>query len=364
MNAPLDAWNVSADDFPVDGTSEEKLWFLVRYAVLAPSTHNTQPWRFRIHGNVVELYADFTRALPVVDPDNRELIMSCGAALLHLRAAICYFGYACNVELLPEAGDSALLARVHLGFKRDTSAEDILLFNAIPKRRTNRQAFLQDPVPGALLATLTRIAGEEGAWLQIVEGEEARYAAADLVAEADRLQWANKQFRRELAGWLYPSRSDGRDGIPGYAQGDGALPAYAGPAVIRTFDLGKGQAAKHRDIALYSPVLAVLGTETDTRVDWLAAGQALANVLLRARVEDVWASFLNQPIEVPELRPQLASIIGRVGFPQLLLRLGFGPEVKPTPRRSAQDVIHQTASAHHRANADLTRLGLGTTAIE
>src|SRR6266567_1447408 len=100
MNAPLDTWNVSADDFPVDGTSEEKLWSLVRYAILAPSTHNTQPWKFRIHGNVVELYADFTRALPVVDPEHRELIMSCGcgAALLHLRIAIRCFGYACNME--------------------------------------------------------------------------------------------------------------------------------------------------------------------------------------------------------------------------------------------------------------------------
>ena len=349
MNAPLDAWNVSADDFPADGTSDEKLWFLVRYAVLAPSPHNSQPWRFRIHGNVVELYADFTRALPVVDPENRELIMSCGAALLHLRIALRYFGHAYTVECLPDPDDPALLARVHLGFKCDTNAEDILLFNAILKRRTNRQAFLPDPVPDALLATLKRIAAEEGAWLQVLGSEEARYGAADLVAEADRLQWADKQFRSELAEWLHPKRADARDGIPGYAQGDGALPAYAGPAVIRTFDLGKGQAAKHRDIALYSPVLAVLGTNTDTRADWLAAGQALANVLLRARVEDVWASFLNQPIEVAELRPQLASIIGRVGFPQLLLRLGFGPEVKPTPRRSAQEVIikpHQHTIAH------------------
>lgn len=335
----LDAWNVSADDFPAEGTSEEKLWFLVRYAVLAPSTHNTQPWRFRIHGNVIEVRADFTRALPVVDPERRELILSCGAALFHLRAAIRYFGYGCNVERLPDPEDTTLLARVHLGFKCDTRAEDILLFNAIPKRRTNRQAFLPDPVPDALLATLARVVGEEGAWLRVVEGEEARYAVADLVAEADRLQWADKRFRCELAEWLLPNRSRSRDGIPGFAQGAGALPAYAGPAVVRTFDLGKGQAAKHREIALYSPVLAVLGTDTDTREDWLAAGQALANLLLRARVEDVWASFINQPIEVPELRPQLAMIIGRVGFPQLLLRLGFGPEVKPTPRRSAQEVI-------------------------
>jgi len=111
----------------------------------------------------------------------------------------------CAVEPLPDPEDPALLARVHLGFKCDTNAEDILLFNAIQKRRTNRQAFLPDPVPDALVATLTRIAAEEGAWLQVVEGEEARYAAADLVAEADRLQWADKQFRIELAEWLHPT---------------------------------------------------------------------------------------------------------------------------------------------------------------
>ena len=339
MSAPLDAWNISADDFPTEGNSEEKLWCLLRYAVLAPSTHNTQPWKFRIHGNSVEVYADLARALPVVDPDNRELIMSCGAALFHLRTAIRYFGYACDVEFLPETRDPALLARVHLGFKCDTNAEDILLFNAIPKRRTNRQAFLPDAVPDALLAVLTRVAAEEGAWLQVIEDGDARFAAADLVAEADRIQWADKHFRNELARWIHPNRAENRDGIPGYAQGDSALPAYAGPSVIRTFDLGKGQAAKHWDIAIYSPVLAVLGTDTDTPADWLVAGQALDNVLLRARVEDVWASFLNQPIELAHLRPKLADVIGRDGFPQLLLRLGFGTEVKPTPRRPVQEVI-------------------------
>jgi hypothetical protein len=339
MNAPLDAWNTTAENFPADGTSEEKLWFVAQYAVLAPSSHNSQPWKFRIHGNLVDLYADLGRALPVVDPENRELIISCGAALFHLRTAIRYFGYACDVEPFPDAAQPTLLARAHLGFKCDTTAEDVLLFNAIPKRRTNRQAFLPDAVPDALLSALGRVAAEEGAWLRIIEGEEARFATADLVAEADRVQWTNKQFRHELAEWLHPNRSDSHDGIPGYAQGDSALPNYAGPAVIRTFDLGKGLAAKHWDIALYSPALAVLGTDTDTQADWLSAGQALANVLLRARVEDVWTSFLNQPIELPHLRPKLAEILGIDGSPQILLRLGFGPDVKPTPRRPVRDVI-------------------------
>jgi nitroreductase len=339
MNTPLAAWNVSPDDFPADGTSEEKLWFAVRYAILAPSTHNTQPWLFQIHGNVLELYADLTRALPVVDPDHRELIISCGAALFHLRLAIRYFGYSSRVETFPEPADSNLLARLHLGFKDDTEAADILLFNAIPKRRTNRLEFRNEAVPTALLSVLCGFAAQEGAWLKIVEGEEARYAVADLVAEADRIQWAGKPFRRELAAWLHPNRADASDGIPGYAQGPNGLPAYAGPMVIKTFDLGKRRSSADWDVALYSPVLAVLGTDANTPQDWLQTGQALANLLLRARVEDVWASYLNQPIELPELRPRLAELIKPGSCPQILLRLGFGDEVKPTPRRPVQEVI-------------------------
>src|SRR3712207_8375749 len=112
--------------------------------------------------------------------------------------------------------------------------------------------------------------------------------------------------------------------------------SLAGPFAIRTFDTGRGQAAKDRQLAEGSPVLAILGTGGDAPPKWLAAGQALARVLLGARTEGVWASFLNQPIEVPELRPRLRDAIGQSGFPQLLLRMGYGPEVRPTPRRSEE----------------------------
>jgi len=339
MNAPLAAWDVSPDDFPADGTSEEKLWFAVRYAVLAPSTRNTQPWLFRIHGNVLDLYADPSRALPVVDPDHRELIISCGAALAHLRVAVRYFGYSYQIETFPESSEPDLLARFHLGFKHDTEAGDVLLLNAIPRRRTNRLEFRNEAVPDALLSVLSALAAREGAWLKVVDSEEARYTVADLVAEADRIQWADKPFRRELADWLHPNRSDAFDGIPGYAQGPNGLPAYAGPMVIKTFDLGKGRSSKDWEVALGAPALTVLGTDTDTPLDWLQTGQALGALLLRARVEDVWASFLNQPIELSELRPRLAEVIKPGSCPQIILRLGFSNEVKPTPRRPVQDVI-------------------------
>jgi hypothetical protein len=93
-----DPWKVSEGEFPKSGDAEEKLLFLLTYAVLAPSGHNTQPWRFRVRANEVELYADRTRGLPVVDPEDRTLIISCGAALFYLRVAIRHFGYADEVE--------------------------------------------------------------------------------------------------------------------------------------------------------------------------------------------------------------------------------------------------------------------------
>src|SRR3712207_9303545 len=98
-----DPWKVSEGEFPKSGDAEEKLHFLLNYAVLAPSGHNTQPWLFRVRANEVELYADRTRGLPVVDPEDRALIISCGAALFYLRVAIRHFGHADEVESFPDS---------------------------------------------------------------------------------------------------------------------------------------------------------------------------------------------------------------------------------------------------------------------
>ncbi len=334
-----DPWHVSADDFPADGTQEEQLWFMLQYAILAPSPLNTQPWRFHLQRTQVDLRADTARALPALDPHGRALTISCGGALFHLRVAMEYFGYASRVQLLPDDTDPTLMARAWLGMHCETPAEVLTLFNAIPKRRTSRQPFVGDPVPEDLLAQLQAEAQTEGAWLQFVTDEAARVAVADLIAQADRVQWANKEFRSELAHWLHPNRVASRDGLPASAEGFGDWASRVGPLVVRTFDLGKGHAAKDRDIALGSPALVVLGTEEEGPPSWLAAGQALAKVLLRAQAESLSASFLNQPIEVAELRPRLAELIGRGGFPQVLLRLGYGREVPPTPRRPLREFL-------------------------
>jgi hypothetical protein len=339
----LNPRKVAEDEFPVDGTKAEQLKFLLNYAVLAPSSHNTQPWRFNIINEAVELYADKTRALPVADPEYRELTISCGAALFHLRIAIRHFGYRDLVEMLPESDNPNLLARIRLGSKRIVKLEENFMFRAISKRYTNRLSFKDSQLPKSLRSELETACCYEGNYRQITTQtipEASRQAVADLIMEGDRIQMADPLFRQELAQWIHSGRS--HDGIPAHAQGMSQQLDPLAPLIsfaIRYFDLGKSQADKDYRLAIAAPVLMSISSKGDTVQDWIATGEALAHLLLRARIDDVWASFFNQPIQVPHLRSRLQALFPDNGYPQILLRLGYAPEVEPTPRRSVDEVV-------------------------
>ncbi|WP_458745374.1 hypothetical protein [Candidatus Nitrosocosmicus sp. T] len=165
---------------------------------------------------------------------------------------------------------------------------------------------------------------------------------------------SDKKFRRELASWVDTNRSHLRDGMPGYAFGFGDIMSLVGPFVIRTFDFGKGQAAKDKELAIGSPVLLVIGTNSDNTLSWLNAVLALSNILLYLKFENIWSSHLNQPIEVPELRKSLGSLIPSHSDtnPQLLLRIGYSDrEVLPTPRRS---IVQAIISGEHTPTKSLS----------
>ena len=311
----------------------QKTRALVEHAILAPSSHNSQPWRFRLAGGTIELRADRTRALPVTDPFDRELTISCGCALMNLMVAARHFGRFESVEIVSKRLDPDSLARVKIAKDGGEPQAGSDLFEAIAQRHTYRKRFEPRTVSAAVQKRLMAVADAGGAWLECVSEAKAKHALAELVAEADRALWADPSWRRELALWMHPSRS--RDGLvfPG-------LPSVLANAVVRSFDMGDGQAAKDRELADGSPLLAVLGTVRDTPKDWLSAGEALQGVLLTARKAGLQASFLNQPVQVAEQRPRLQSLLVHAGSPQLLLRLGYPvEEATPSSRRPLAEVI-------------------------
>lgn len=334
------AWRVSEAEFPANETPARRLHFLVRYAILAPSTHNTQPWRFRVADTVLDLFADRERSLPVADPKDRELTISCGAALFNLRTAMNYFGCIGEARPFPDPRRPDLLARVKLDPSRTQASEWADLFHAICRRATNRGPFTDEPAPEALTAAIAEAARVEGAWLATFSSVRSRETVSFLVAKADRIQFDDPGFRRELASWL--RTPDASEGLPAYAKGARELLGFTTPAVaflVRTFDFGRGVAARDKQLATGSPVLACIGTARDTPLEWLNAGQALQRVLLTATALGFHASFLNQPIEVEQLRPALGSLCGHRGYPQILLRIGRGKAVKHTPRRPLDEVL-------------------------
>jgi hypothetical protein len=216
---------------------------------------------------------------------------------------------------------------------------DHALFGGIRERRTNRHPFAPDPIPEQVLARARAQAEKDQVWFQTLTAEADRAALAELIAEGDRTQLADRRFRRELASWVHSNRSGSRDGMPAFAHGVGDLASEVGPIIIRTFDIGDGMAARDRQLALGSPALAVLWTEDDTPRDWLMAGQGLARALLSLQADGISVSYLNQAMEVRELRARVRALLGREGAPQLILRLGRGRMTRPTPRRRVDEVL-------------------------
>lgn len=303
---------------------------MVSEAALAPSSHNTQPWAFEANDSAVQIFADRTRALSVNDPEDRELTIGCGCALMNLRVSAACHGIATSVEAFPDTEDSDLLATVM--FEGEVDQTLAPLSASMSARRTYRKA-LDTFDETDVISDLVAAAESEGVWLDVLNGTD-RKAAGELVSKGDAAQWADPRWRRELASWMHSRR-----------KGDGlTMPWLAVPAaqmVVRTFDMGKGIGAKDGDIAEHSPLLVVLGTKEDRQADWLRAGQGLERVLLTATKLGLQASYLNQPIQVAHLREKLEQLCTHSGFPQILLRLGRpSSELEGTPRRALSEVLN------------------------
>jgi hypothetical protein len=335
----LDCWDVSANDFPAGCDKPEQIKFLLRYAILAPSNHNTQPWLFEIRGGEVAIFADRTRTLPVSDSNDRELLISCGAALFFLETAARAFGFDVLIKRFPQEHDPDLVAVVAIGKRSTKRAGRPELFEAITSRRTNRSKFSNhqlSPASELAIEAATSANGVRATW---ISSRNDRVTLAHLIGLADRAQFEDRAFRKELSSWVNPDRASKPDGLPAKSIGFDSPWNFVAPLLIRTFDLGPGKSRIDEALIQSSAAIMVLSTGFDKPIDWVRTGEALAAALLTAESQGVNASYLNQVCEVDDTRFRLAKIGSVQGYPQLLLRLGYGIPVAPTPRRPLDAVI-------------------------
>ena len=326
-----------------DAPSPTVLRWALAQAVEAPSVHNSQPWLWRVGERSVDLYANPDLALPHTDPDARDLILSCGAALNHVQIALAAVGWQAKIRRFPDAEKPDHLATAELRRYRPVEA-DIVLASAIPRRRTDRRNYSSRPVPGAAIALMGARAARAGVMLR--QFDELTTLKRRVI-DAEERHHDDPGYAAELTTWS--GRYGSTAGVPArstpHADPRAVIPAriFAGAALE--------QPADAEPSADNAAVLA-LGTVADDRMSQLRAGEATSLVLLTATAAGLASCPITGPLEIPDIRAAVAQdVFGSSGQAQMLLRIGWAPahaEALPrTPRRPLNQVV--TWLSHERA---------------
>lgn len=309
---------------------------LLRYATLAPNGHNAQPWLFRIRDRQIEILPDFARRTPVVDPDDHHLFVSLGCAAENLSLASAARGRPGMLTF--DASANGGIAFDFAAGARQASA----LFDAIPRRQSTRADYDGRPVGAADLRTLAAAAAVLGVDLILIVDRPQIDRVRDLVVSGNGTQMADAAFMRELKSWLrFNPRQAARtgDGLYSAASGSPTLPGWLGLRAFDAFVTAKSENEKYaRQIKSSSGVAIFVGAKAD-REHWVLVGRACQRFALQATALGLKHAYLNQPVEVPMLRPELAALIGMPGRrPDIVMRFGRATELPYSQRRPARIV--------------------------
>jgi nitroreductase len=323
----LDAWDVKEGDFPSNGTPEERLAFLLNYAILAPSSYNSQPWKFNVSGDVIRIFADKSRWLQVADADQRELYISLGCALENLLVAEEHFGYSSHVTYFPENEDSVASIKLNPGVY-SPHYQNTSIFQAILTRHTNTMPYERRPVSEGAIKALQNLSAEEGVHLYLTSDPGFKDKFRELVVSADQAEYSDVNYKSELGHWL----GQGTMGPTG-------IQALIAQMDVVFLDVGPKQTRNDAELVNSTPVLGFLITEENNREAQVRAGQAFERLWLAATAINLSVQPMSQVLEIPKTKAKLTELLPE-GHLQQVFRLGFSESIpEHTPRRPLEEVL-------------------------
>jgi nitroreductase len=314
------AWQIDSAAFP-SGSNEDKLHFLLQYAVLAPSAHNTQPWRWELDGASVVVYRDPEYTLKIGDPTMRETFLGLGAFVENLVTAAEGFGLTATVTELAETVADLKIARVTIKNLEAAKLVQPELLEAISNRHTNRGAYAPEPIADAILQEL-KVLIEQDAKIFLITDQQARTAIAELVGKGTKIALSMNGMKRELADLVTFESSEVETGMTVEAMSE--VPPKTGDSkawLLNDFDATK-EAKIWQDHFTTSPLQVIIATEYDGPESWIVAGRLMERALLIGARHGLMHCISAAPVEIPVLAPLLRQQIDTSYRPQVLFRLG------------------------------------------
>ena len=310
---------------------------LVRYATLAPSGHNTQPWRFAVFGDMIRILPDYSRRLPAVDPQDRELWISLGCALENLVIAANAAGYAADVTHPTPDAD-----HITLHLSRSSAHVPVPLLEAIPHRQNNRSLYDGRSAPPAETKKMEAVQSGAGVSTLIFTDAAHKEAIIEYIKAGDRQQFGDPAFVAELVSWIRfnkPESLHSLDGLYTRCTGNPDVPRWLGRRFLTAASAGS-QADTSARKARSSAGLIVIAAASDDKRHWIETGRLYERLALTLTASGIQVAFLNQPAEVPGLRSQFQGYLGLgMARPQLLLRFGYADALPHSLRRPIEEVL-------------------------
>jgi hypothetical protein len=309
---------------------------LVHYATLAASSHNTQPWKFKLEEGQICILPDLSRRCPSVDPDDHHLYASLGCAAENLLLAAQAAG------LHGHSFYDPLLSNLRIDL--ETAPPDRSpLFEAIPRRQCSRTDYDGTEISTGQLSLLEKAGLGNGVSVILLTAKSQKEQVAEFVAEGNRTQFADPGWAKELKSWVRFNARDAMrcgDGLYGPAMGNPDVPTWLGRLFMQLAFSSKAQNKKDVRHIRNSAAIAVVVSEIDEKAHWVEAGRCYERLALQATALDLRTAFINQPVEVASLRPQFARFLG-IGHrrPDLIVRIGRGPEMPRSWRRPIAQVL-------------------------
>ena len=310
---------------------------LIRYATLAPNSHNTQPWRFRIEPNRIVILPDYSRRCPVVDPDDHHVFVTLGCAAENLVLAAAAFGFRAEVVI-----DNQSDAIVLVDLQPDTPDRSHL-FHAIPDRQSTRATYDGKAAPSDQLAALEYAAQSDSVAVQLFTKKDDLEDILEYVVAGNTAQMNDEAFVEELREWIRFNEASAvrhRDGLFTASSGNPTSPSWLGNIVFKFAFTTDGENDKYRDHIRSSAGVIAFVSETESKEGWINVGRSFQRFALQATALGLRHAHINQAVEVPEVRKQFAEYLG-IGDkrPDLLVRFGYAPKLPQSLRRPVEDVL-------------------------